>query len=421
MPTDVEGTVETIDNQEERGEVQDDLSSESLRVRYANQTYDVAGLVRRLKDEDIVIPKFRGVSEGLETEGFQRDFVWNKNQMDQFIESILIGYPIPGIFLVEQDDLKLLVLDGQQRLTTLKYFMEGSYPTYNSKGEKTDKDFKLTHISDEFKDKTYKTLDPQHRRMLNNTNIAAVVVRTIPEAGNRQAIYEIFTRINSGGTQLTAHEIRIASYAGPLVEYIDEINQKNSDWRSIYGKKDNRLRDHELISRTLAMYLGWNKYKRPLKSFVNSFYEKYSLAMVNKKHGEESYINKDQDTEVNLLEQLDMARELFVKSCHLINLLDLKKINSSVKSKLEMTQDTKINIKNPLAPFTANKNFAWADALFVGLMTRLSKEEISLDEVYTGYESLLLAQDPKFWGAATADNTSVTLRMKLSIEAFNTK
>ena len=95
-------------------------------VSYSGSDFDVEGLVRRLKRGDIVIPTF-GSDDDLDTAGFQRRFVWNRSQMDRFIESLLLGYPIPGIFLVQQVDKRYLVLDGQQRLKTLEAFYEG-YP-----------------------------------------------------------------------------------------------------------------------------------------------------------------------------------------------------------------------------------------------------------------------------------------------------
>ncbi len=81
--------------------------------------YPVDGLVKRIEDGDIVIPLFRmQPEEGQTTVGFQREFVWKKSQADRFIESLLLGLPVPGIFLVKEPNGKFLVLDGQQRLRT---------------------------------------------------------------------------------------------------------------------------------------------------------------------------------------------------------------------------------------------------------------------------------------------------------------
>lgn len=90
-------------------------------LSYFGTDFDVHGLVRRLGTEDIIVPRFDPIIEDISgVAGFQRKFVWKKTQMDRFIESLLLGFPIPGIFLVQQADRSLLVLDGQQRLTTLE-------------------------------------------------------------------------------------------------------------------------------------------------------------------------------------------------------------------------------------------------------------------------------------------------------------
>src|ERR1039457_5830925 len=75
--------------------------------------YDVAGFAARLQRDDIVIPSF------------QRDYVWRLPEASRFVESILLGLPVPGVFLAKDFDTnKLLVIDGQQRLKTLQFFIE---------------------------------------------------------------------------------------------------------------------------------------------------------------------------------------------------------------------------------------------------------------------------------------------------------
>src|SRR5713226_1188706 len=79
--------------------------------------YPVDGLVRRIKDGSIYVPSF------------QRAFVWSLKDASRFIESLLLGLPVPGIFLSKEEETqKLLVIDGQQRLRTLQYFYEGRLP-----------------------------------------------------------------------------------------------------------------------------------------------------------------------------------------------------------------------------------------------------------------------------------------------------
>ena len=99
--------------------------------------YDVAGFVARLQRNDIIIPSF------------QRDYVWRLPEASLFVESILLGLPVPGVFLAKDVETnKLLVIDGQQRLKTLQFFLEGFFnPKHAAKNQKV---FKLTKVSQRF-------------------------------------------------------------------------------------------------------------------------------------------------------------------------------------------------------------------------------------------------------------------------------
>lgn len=234
---------------------------EAEAVSYQGTDFDAEGLVRRLNRQDIVIPSFGHGDEEVELAAFQRSFVWTRPQMDRFIESLLLGFPVPGIMLVQQSDKRYLVLDGQQRLRTLQAFYNGMH---------RKREFSLENVADEFKGLTYKTLQPEQKRVLDNSFIQATIVKTDGTAESRESVYQIFERLNSGGTQLTPHEIRIALYPGQFVDFLGELNEVDS-WRHIYGSVSPRVRDHELLLRVVALYVSSEEYFRPLKRFLNTF------------------------------------------------------------------------------------------------------------------------------------------------------
>ena len=196
-------------------EQEDLLEAESVtqQVTYSGQDFDVEGLVRRMNKDDILIPKFGHEDERITTAGFQRSFVWTRPQMDRFIESLLLGYPIPGIFLVRQADRRYLVLDGQQRLRTLQQFY---------KGEFAGREFSLNNVTDRLKGLTYQNLPEDERRLLDNTFFQTTIVDTDGSRESLEVVYQIFERLNSGGTQLTPHEIRVALYPGPFIDFRGE-------------------------------------------------------------------------------------------------------------------------------------------------------------------------------------------------------
>ena len=166
-------------------------------ITYYSESYDVFGLVSRLERGDIVIPRVGSSIHNIEVNPFQRGFVWKRSQMDKFIESLLLGYPTPSLFFVYQrSDRRLVVLDGQQRLTTLFYYKTGLYK---------DKKYRLNLSESPFDKLSYDELPEGYQRYLNNSHLSATVIRVEETPRSKEAVYNVFARLNSGGTQLTAH------------------------------------------------------------------------------------------------------------------------------------------------------------------------------------------------------------------------
>lgn len=284
--TEDETVVDTTDANDHDQFVEDESEIDDLNLYetspsslpYFGADFDVAGLVRRLEDGDIIIPRFDpDESEGLTIEGFQRQRVWTTPRMEKFIESLLFGWPVPNIFLVVEPDGRYLVLDGQQRLSTLQNFYSG---THND-----GRTFELHDVVEDLQGATYSTLSPESRRRLNNTFIQAVVIEPSGDDG-RDAVYRLFGRLNSGGVSLTPQEIRVALYRGPLVDLIRDLNH-DASWRTLFGAVHKKLKDHELILRAMAMSSvletvadRWHDketllsaYKPPMAQFLNDYLE----------------------------------------------------------------------------------------------------------------------------------------------------
>lgn len=339
------------------------------RITYSGQDFDVDGLVRRLEKRDILIPTFGHNDESIQAEGFQRAFVWRRPQMDKFIESILLGYPVPGVFLVKQTDNRYLVLDGQQRLLTLQFFKEGVY---------AGREFYLKQVADDFKGLTYKKLPDEMRRTFDNTFIQAIIVKSDGTDDSLESIYSIFERLNSGGTQLTPHEIRVALYAGPFIDFLESLNQCDA-WRNLYGNKSPRLRDQELVLRVIALFWNAHDYQRPLKKFLNDVVAAHRR-------------DTDSDNEE--------ASRLFRKASDLL-----------------WTNIGRDALRLGGSQVTA----AFAEALLVGLMTRLQKSctPPTPEEIEAGVNSLKQDTPTKEASTrATADPAQVSTRLQKAIEIF---
>lgn len=255
--TDLKRIIEQEENIEDFADSEEESDSCRYDITSYGIDFDVEGLVRRLKRKDIFIPHF------------QRDFVWKLPESSRFIESLLIGLPVPGIFLAQESSSgKMLVIDGQQRLLSLLFYYEGYFNP--KEGAKSDRIFKLTKVKSEFEGKTYELLDPKDRINLDNSVIHATVVKQESPADSDSSIYHIFERLNSGGRKLTTQEIRVAVYHGPLIALASELNEVPA-WRAIFGQTNDRLKDQELILRFFSLFESGDSYTKPMVEFINSY------------------------------------------------------------------------------------------------------------------------------------------------------
>jgi hypothetical protein len=256
-----------LDPIEEEGIEDIDEREEVVPLHYGvtsfGADFPVDSLVTRLDNGGILIPTFDpDVSDrDANIVGFQRDFVWTKTQCDRFVESLLLGFPVPGIFLVQGSDDVYLVLDGQQRLRTLNAFY---------KGVLRERVFRLQSVQDDFKGLTYEMLPADIRRRLDNSIIHATVVKQEKPSDDQSGIYMVFERLNTGGTLLQPQEIRVALFHGPLIELLRGLNE-HPDWRALCGARSKRLKDQELLLRFFAFRADGDGYRAPMKEFLNQY------------------------------------------------------------------------------------------------------------------------------------------------------
>lgn len=252
ISNDIDEEVEDEPTQEE--EV---VPSVSYDVTSYGSDPEIEGLVRRIQRGDIIIPSF------------QRDYVWRQPEASKFIESLLLGLPVPGVFFAtEPKSNKQLVIDGQQRLKTLLFFYEGFFNPHPE--DKKQRVFSLTKVQKPFEGKTYKTLEEHDRVRLDTAIMHATIVKQTSPPGDDTSLYHIFERLNSGGRRLTDQEMRLALYHGELIDRIKKLNE-NEKWRNVFGKVHSRLKDQELILRFFALYEDVEKYERPLTEFLNKY------------------------------------------------------------------------------------------------------------------------------------------------------
>jgi len=201
---------------------------------------------------------------------FQRNFVWSMKQSSLLIESFLLGLPVPQIFLHVNENNRYLVIDGQQRILSVVYYLDGYF------GEETTharrRVFRLQGLSDRspYGGKKFLDLDPDAQRKLKGAVLRAINIRQIRPTGDPTSIYHIFERLNTGGTPLKPQEIRNCVFRGNLVNELRRLNE-DANWREIIGKStfDRHQKDVELVLRLFALACFWRDYESPLKGFLN--------------------------------------------------------------------------------------------------------------------------------------------------------
>lgn len=227
-----------------------------ISVSPADPTLEL--LVNQINRGDIIIPFY------------QRNYVWKIEQASKLIESFLMGLPVPQIFLYVNDDDQLEVIDGQQRIMSVKYFMEGFFGEEN-KGRRQV--FKLKGLSEisQYNGLTFDGLSPKDQRKIRNSTLRAIHIKQLKPNKRNDSVFHIFERLNTGGTQLKPQEIRNAVYRGPIVEILKKL-ASDENWRKILNIKngDRHQKDVEILLRVFSLFKNWENYEKPMLGFLNN-------------------------------------------------------------------------------------------------------------------------------------------------------
>jgi hypothetical protein len=228
--------------------------------------------------------------------GFQRNFVWDIRRASRLIESLIVGLPVPQIFLYEQGRDKYLVIDGQQRLMSIYYFVKERFPRKEKlpalrsmlQGQSTipegillDDDYfggfrlnlpeNVPGQPNRFHGRLYSGLDDDHQRSFYLRTIRNIVVRQVAPAGD-DAMYEIFNRLNSGGMNLAPQEIRRCMFDSKFYDFLYKTNTEER-WRDLVGAQvpDIHMKDVEILLRGFAMLMQGDTYRPSMVKFLNGF------------------------------------------------------------------------------------------------------------------------------------------------------
>lgn len=230
-----------------------DLRTELIEKRgeiYTTQmTMSVGELISLYTDEEINLEP-----------AFQRVFRWSEQQETNFIESILLGYPIPAIFVLQRQDGIWDVIDGVQRLSTIYHFV-GILKNSENGGLHSPLKLKKSKILTGLEDKYYncknkdECLDNASRIDFKRSIIPVIVMKHNSE---KRSKFELFKRLNTGGSHLSDQEIRnalILMSNEDVYKKLSSYCEKDyfQDFLSLSDTKSNTRMDMDILTRFLVM------------------------------------------------------------------------------------------------------------------------------------------------------------------------
>jgi uncharacterized protein with ParB-like and HNH nuclease domain len=272
---------------EDYAEEADDLQIEEYDITAAPNDFNVLTIYSFIEAGSVKIP------------GFQRNYVWDIGRASKLIESLILGLPVPQVFLYEVARNDFLVIDGQQRLMSIYYFLKQRFPRrekrsalrviFDEHGKIPDEvlhddnyfeNFRLKLVEalpshpNRFKGLGYATLG-SYKTQFDLRTIRNVIIKQNSPSGDDSSMYEVFNRLNTGGINLRPQEIRMSMYHSKFYDMLYKANS-DPDWRLMLGNEepDIHLKDVEILLRGFALLIDGENYSPSMVKFLNQFSRK---------------------------------------------------------------------------------------------------------------------------------------------------
>jgi hypothetical protein len=242
-----------------------DLQLKTQRRTVDFDTYDihVQQLIQMVKGSQIKV-----------SPAYQRQFRWDDERCSQFIESMMLGIPVPSLFMATNSDSTWEVVDGVQRLSTLVKFCgdEEIRKKYGLNGPLVLTELKKLSKYNGF---AFDGL-PENLQLHFWTRPAKVI--TLNDKSDLVVRYDLFERLNTGGVVLTPQEIRDCVFQGPFATQLEKWSN-NANFRSVLKLATSQQKDataEECVLRFFAFLHGYKNFEHSVITFLNDYMEKAS-------------------------------------------------------------------------------------------------------------------------------------------------
>ncbi|MGW8788686.1 DUF262 domain-containing protein, partial [Heyndrickxia sporothermodurans] len=250
------------------------ILEQQSRVDYDIRDFPIAFIVDNFDEGEYFVPEY------------QREYVWTNDYKVRLIESLLLGLPIPLIFLSDTATGELEIVDGVQRISTLSSFINNKLQLNGLK--------KLTLINGFY----FKDLPPSQQRKLNSKSLRVIVLRSNTKEDIRK---ELFNRLNTSSLKASDSEVRKGSYGGDFMDFVIHLaeNPKLLEVAPISEKLLKRQENIEFVLRFFAYSNNYKNFKHGVQSFIDEYIEQV----------ENSFDKDEMEKEFNLM--LEFAKKYF--------------------------------------------------------------------------------------------------------------
>lgn len=217
-----------------------DYPIDTLLIRHETRT--VHDVLRRIEKGSFIMDP-----------DFQRDFIWEEDKQCKLIESVMMRIPLPVFYLAENNKGQMIVVDGLQRLSTFRRFVNNELK------------LKLPHQS-ELHQKYFQDLPPKLQNRVEDCSLVLYVIDAkVPE----RALLDIFERVN-GGEPLTRQQMRNCLFSGQATRFLRDESDTNVFLNATGGSLNSKtMRDRELINRFCAFQLlKFSQYRGDMDGFL---------------------------------------------------------------------------------------------------------------------------------------------------------
>lgn len=248
------------------------IVEQSKKIEFYLTEYSIELLASKMRNGDFEVP------------AYQREFTWEDDRKSRFIESVLMGLPIPFLFFWEHPETgKLEIVDGSQRLRTIEEFILGDF--------RLDDLEKLPSLNGfQFKD-----MLESRQRKVKNRSIRGIVLN---EHADEQSRFDLFDRINTGSKIANQAEVRRGALRGPFLDLVVSL-AKDETFKRLAPVSDKQLKEREreeLVTRFFAYGDGLEHYKDTVAPFLSDYARKMNEHFKEHPEEKEEYSKRFADT-----------------------------------------------------------------------------------------------------------------------------